>query len=119
MRFCEWNVRSMHRTDSIMREAKEVSKYTLNLVGVQEVRWDRHGTESECEYIFFYGKGKENFESGTVFFFCVRHTCQSFKFVSDRMLHIRRRGRWSDIVLNVHGPTEDKIDDVKTDFTRH
>jgi hypothetical protein len=26
------------------------------------------------------------------------------------------RGRWCDIVLNVHAPTEDKIDDVKDNF---
>jgi hypothetical protein len=36
------------------------------------------------------------------------------EFVSDRMSYIILRGRWFDIiVLNVHAPTEDKIDDVK------
>jgi exonuclease III len=35
-------------------------------------------------------------------------------FVSDRMSYIMLRGRWCHIiVLNVHVPTEDKIDDVK------
>jgi hypothetical protein len=33
------------------------------------------------------------------------------------MLYIILRGRWYDIiVLNVHAPTEDKIDDVKGSF---
>jgi exonuclease III len=33
------------------------------------------------------------------------------------MLYITLRGRWCDIiVLNVHAPTEDKIDDVKDSF---
>jgi hypothetical protein len=33
------------------------------------------------------------------------------------MLYITRRGRWCDIlVLNVHAPTEDKIDDMKDRF---
>jgi hypothetical protein len=36
-------------------------------VGVQEVRWDRGGTEPAGEYIFFYGKGNENHELGTFF----------------------------------------------------
>jgi hypothetical protein len=36
------------------------------------------------------------------------------EFVSVRMTHIILRGRWCRIiVLNVHAPTEDKIDDVK------
>jgi hypothetical protein len=37
--------------------------------------------------------------------------------VSDRMSYIVLRGRWFyTIVLHVHGPTEDKIDDVKDSF---
>jgi exonuclease III len=37
--------------------------------------------------------------------------------VSDRMLYIVLRGRWcSIIVLNVHAPIEEKIDDSKDSF---
>jgi hypothetical protein len=44
-----------------------MSKYKLELVGVQEGRWDIDGTESAGEYTFFYGKGNKNNELGTVF----------------------------------------------------
>jgi hypothetical protein len=54
--------------DALMTVAKEILKYKLDLVGVQGVIWDRSGTEPADEYIFFYGKGKENHEFGTVFF---------------------------------------------------
>jgi hypothetical protein len=37
-----------------MTVAKEISKYKLDLVGVQEVRWNRGGNEPAGEYIFFY-----------------------------------------------------------------
>jgi hypothetical protein len=50
-----------------MKVAKEISKYKLDLVGVQEVRWDRGGTEPAEEYTFFYAKGNENHVQ--VFFF--------------------------------------------------
>jgi hypothetical protein len=43
-----------------MTVAEEISEYKLDLVGVQEVRWDRGDTESAGEYTFFYGKGNEN-----------------------------------------------------------
>jgi hypothetical protein len=32
------------------------------------------------------------------------------------MSYIILRGRWYDIVLNVHAPTEDKSDDMKDSF---
>jgi hypothetical protein len=40
--------------------SKELSKYKLDLVVVQEVRWDKGGTELAGEYTFFYGKGNVN-----------------------------------------------------------
>jgi hypothetical protein len=39
MRFGTWNVRSLYRTVPLKAVAKELSKYKLDLVGVQ-VRWD-------------------------------------------------------------------------------
>jgi hypothetical protein len=53
----KWNVRSMYRAGSLRTVAEEVSKYKLDLVGVQEVRWDGSGTEPAGQYTFFYGKG--------------------------------------------------------------
>jgi hypothetical protein len=42
---------------------------------------------------------------------------KNVSFVSDRMSYIELRGRWCHIIiLNVHAPTEDKIDDVKGSF---
>jgi hypothetical protein len=39
------------------------------------------------------------------------------EFVNDMMSYIILRGRWFHIiVLNVHAPTEEKIDDVKDYF---
>jgi hypothetical protein len=40
-----------------MAVAKEISKYKLDSVGVQEVRWDKGGTEPAGECTFFCGKG--------------------------------------------------------------
>jgi hypothetical protein len=44
---------------------EEVSKYKLDLLGVQEVRWGGGGTEPAGEYTFFYGRESKNHELGT------------------------------------------------------
>jgi hypothetical protein len=75
MRFGTWNVRSMYREDSLRAVAKEISKYKLDFMGVQEVRWDGDGTEPAAEYTFFYGKGNENHELVQVFLY-IRVSCQ-------------------------------------------
>jgi hypothetical protein len=49
MRFGMWNVRSMYRAGSFRVAGEEISKYELDLVGIQEVRWDGGGTEPAGE----------------------------------------------------------------------
>jgi exonuclease III len=68
MRFGTWNVRSLYRVGSLMTAARELSRYRLDLVGVQEVRWEGSGTVPAGEYKVFYGKRNENHELGTGFF---------------------------------------------------
>jgi hypothetical protein len=42
-------------------------------VGVQEVRWDKGGTERAEDYTFFYGAENENLQLGTGFLY-IRET---------------------------------------------
>jgi hypothetical protein len=39
-----------------MTVARELGRYKLDLVGVQEVRWDKGGTVRAGDYTFFYGR---------------------------------------------------------------
>jgi hypothetical protein len=50
MKFGTWNVRSLYKAGSLMTISKEISKYTLDSVDVQEVRWDGGRTEPAAEY---------------------------------------------------------------------
>jgi exonuclease III len=68
MRFGKWNVRSLYRSGSLKTVARELGKYKLDLVGVQEVRWDKGGTEQAEGYTFLYGAWNEDHQLGTGFF---------------------------------------------------
>jgi hypothetical protein len=52
---------------SLVTAAKETSKYTTGLVGVEAVRWDRNNTTPEVKHIFFYGKINDNHGLGIGF----------------------------------------------------
>jgi hypothetical protein len=45
--------------------ARELGKYKLDLLGVQEVRWDKGGTERAEDYTFFNGAGNKDHQLGT------------------------------------------------------
>ena len=64
-----WNVRSLYRAGSLMAAARELARYKLDSVGVQEVRWDKEGTVKTGDCSFFYGKGNENHQLGTGFLY--------------------------------------------------
>jgi hypothetical protein len=50
----------MHRAGSLTPAARELARYKLDLVGVQEVRSDKGGTLKAGDYNFFFRKGNEH-----------------------------------------------------------
>jgi exonuclease III len=101
--------------------ARELGKYKLDLVGVQEVRWEKGDTERAEDYTFSFGKGNEDHRLGTGFIVHKRiiSAVRRVEFVSDRMSYTTLRVRWCNIVvLNVHAPCEGKsyVYDLKNSF---
>jgi hypothetical protein len=53
MRFGTWNVRSLYRVGAIKSVGGELEKYKLDLVGVQDIRWEGEGYKIEYNFTFF------------------------------------------------------------------
>jgi hypothetical protein len=113
MRFETWDVRGLHRACSLKTAARKSENCKLDVMGVEEVRWDEGGSQPAHDYKFFYG----NHHLGTGFRI---HTgtilaAKRVEFISDSVSYITVRGRWCDIiVLNSQAPS----DDTKDGFTR-
>jgi exonuclease III len=119
MRFGTWNVRSLHRTRTLKTAARELGKYTLDSVALQEARWEKDGTERAEDYTFFYGEGNGDHQLWPGFFVHKRivSAVRKVDFTSDRMSYIILRGHWCNIiVLNVHAPCKDNGDAAKGSF---
>jgi hypothetical protein len=73
----------------------------LHLVRIQEVRWDRDGTEPAGKYMVMR----------------IISAVGRVETVGEKMSYILLRSRWCHSnVMNVHAPTENKTDDVKDSF---
>jgi exonuclease III len=56
MTFGTWNVTSHYRSGSVTAAARELARNKLDLLGVQEVRWDKEDPVRAGDYNFFYVK---------------------------------------------------------------
>jgi hypothetical protein len=103
MRLEIWNIMSPYRGSVLKIVVRELVKYKLDLVAIQEVRWDSSGSEVADHCTFFVGNENVNHCLGTGFFIQkgIRLEVKRIKFISNRMPCIVLGGHWCDIVVNV------------------
>jgi hypothetical protein len=89
MRFLLWNVRNLHRRvrGSLMTVSRKLSKYKLDSLGVQKVRWEGLDAETAGEYTFSTQRGTSIMNYAQVSL-CIRESYYQLR--GFRLLVIRR-----------------------------
>jgi len=54
MRFGTWNIMRLYRAGSFTAAVRELVRYKLDLVGVQEIRWDKRCTVRAGDFNFLW-----------------------------------------------------------------
>ena len=94
MKIGSWNFRSLYRAGSLKAAARELVRYKLDVVGVQEVRWDKRHTVRAEDCDFFTGKEMNIINLEQVFFVHPRivSAMKRVEFVKDNSSYIVLRG---------------------------
>ena len=101
MQIGTWNVRSLYRTGAVVGIVKEVGRYNLDIVRLQEVRLPGEEKRNYGTYTLFHGKGNVNHAAGTGFLVSnkIKSTVKEVNYISDRLSYLRMKGRWCDIII--------------------
>ncbi|XP_045458539.1 craniofacial development protein 2-like [Melitaea cinxia] len=123
-RIASWKVRSLYRLGAIYQVNKELYRYNIGIVALQEVRWPGRG---ECnvdnQSVLFYSGGEEGeHKYGTGFMVAKKFMGSVLRFdaISDRISILRVKGKFSNIsILNAYALTELAEDEFKDSFYEH
>jgi hypothetical protein len=95
---------------------KELGEYKVDLVGVHEVKCDKGDNLGTWDYFSFYVNKTKIFIWEEFLHQRVISAVKRLEFVSNSMSYVVQSSLLRRHCLNVHVPTEEKIDDSKDCF---
>jgi len=120
LRIGTWNIRTLFKPGALKIIIDEITKYNLQIVALQEIRWPDKGSIKHKETTIFYsGCGDERHEFGVGFVINDRllHNVNKFEAINKRICFIRLKISGQNIIIiNCHSPTEDKDAETKDAF---
>lgn len=110
MIFGTWNIRTMMQAGKMHEIAVELSRYKLDVVALQEIRWKDAGVIEKKNYALFYsGTPSRSGQKGTGFWINrkTRSKVLGFEPINERICKLRIKGKFNNIsLICVYAPTE-------------
>lgn len=119
IRIGTWNIKTMLKAGKMEEVAKEMNKYKMEIIALQEIRWKEEGKIDKENYTMFYGGEPKQGRNGTGFMISkkFRDKVLKFKVINGRITYIRMKNKQANITLvNVYAPTEDAQEEDKIEF---
>lgn len=120
MRIGTWNIRTLAIPGGCDVLAKELSRYNLDIVVLQETKWPYAGKINTKEYVIYYSGTDNGRYYGGVGYAVKKAISESvigFTPINERMCNIRLSGRFQNIsLISIYAPTEDAEEEEKDAF---
>lgn len=118
--FCgTWNVRTLYKPGAALDLVRELEKYKMKCVTLQEVRWEDVGTTKISQTTIFNGKCQDghSLEMGFAVHESIILVVKDFNDINPRLSTLTLKiENVNTVLINVHGPTEEKDEEEKEYF---
>jgi hypothetical protein len=97
-----WNVQTVLQPGRMKEIMEEIGKARVDVVAVQEIRWQAQGSIDNKDFSFFYSGPKERtgrYGTGFIISAKMRKSFLSFEPLRDRLCKLRLRGKFRNITL--------------------
>jgi exonuclease III len=115
-----WNVQTMLKPGKMKEIMEELGKVRVDVVTVQEIRWQRQGRIDKKDFFLFYSGPKERtgrYGTGFIGSAKIRISLLALEPLNDRLCKLRLRGKFRNLtLLSVYAATEDSSDALKDEF---
>ena len=114
-----WNVRTLFDDGKLETAIKEMNRYKLDIIGLCETRWTKHGEEKRDGASLIYS-GKDSLHShgvGLLMNKTSRRSLLTWEAISERIMTARFQGTHTKMtVIQVYAPINNATDACKEDF---